>query len=58
MAHMVDIFTLPFEEMKDRGNFFAGMFVALAGACLFAYFVMGWGTNTLAQVCLAFVIIC
>ncbi|KAG9378441.1 lipid A export ATP-binding/permease protein msbA [Pyrenophora tritici-repentis] len=49
MAHMIDVFTLPKDEMLDKGDFFAAMFVALAGACLFAYYVMGWGTNTLAQ---------
>jgi ATP-binding cassette, subfamily B (MDR/TAP), member 1 len=53
MANMVDVFTLPLEEMTDLGDFYAAMFVALAGACLISYFVMGWGTNTMAQVCLA-----
>jgi ATP-binding cassette subfamily B (MDR/TAP) protein 1 len=50
MAYMVDVFTLTGPEMTDQGDFFAAMFVALAGACLFSYYVMGWGTNTLAQV--------
>lgn len=47
---MIDVFTLTGKEMTDEGNFFAAMFVALAGACLFSYYAMGWGTNTLAQV--------
>jgi ATP-binding cassette subfamily B (MDR/TAP) protein 1 len=50
MANMVQVFTLPNSEMTVRGDFFAAMFVALAGAALFSYGVMGWGTNTLAQV--------
>lgn len=50
MAYMVDVFTLTGKEMTDEGNFFAAMFVALSGACLFSYYAMGWGTNTLAQV--------
>ncbi|EUC38190.1 hypothetical protein COCCADRAFT_997 [Bipolaris zeicola 26-R-13] len=49
MAYMIDVFTLTGKEMTDEGNFFAAMFVALAGACLFSYYAMGWGTNTLAQ---------
>lgn len=50
MANMIDVFTLTGSEMTSRGDFFAAMFVALAGVCLFSYYVMGWGTNTLAQV--------
>lgn len=50
MAYMIDVFTLTGNEMTDKGDFFAAMFVALAGACLFSYYAMGWGTNTLAQV--------
>jgi ATP-binding cassette subfamily B (MDR/TAP) protein 1 len=50
MANMVQVFTLPTSEMTVRGDFFAAMFVALAGAALFSYGVMGWGTNTVAQV--------
>ncbi|KAH5276208.1 hypothetical protein HBI71_036660 [Parastagonospora nodorum] len=49
MANMVQVFTLPLDEMTDLGDFFSAMFVALAGAALFGYYVMGWGTNTLAQ---------
>jgi ATP-binding cassette subfamily B (MDR/TAP) protein 1 len=47
---MIDVFTLTGKDMTDRGDFFAAMFVALAGAALFSYGIMGWGTNTLAQV--------
>ena len=50
MANMIDVFTLTGSEMTSQGDFYSTMFVALAGACLFSYYVMGWGTNTLAQV--------
>jgi hypothetical protein len=50
MSNMIQVFTLPKEEMVSRGDFFAAMFVVLAGACLFSYYVMGSGTNTFAQV--------
>jgi hypothetical protein len=50
MAYMVQVFTLPVDEMTRRGDFFAAMFVVLAGVCLFSYYMLGWGTNTLAQV--------
>jgi len=47
---MVELFTLTGSEMTDRGDFFATMFVAISSACLFSYYLMGWGTNILAQV--------
>ena len=50
MSNMVQVFTLPKDEMVTQGDFFAAMFVALAGAALISYYIMGWGTNTLAQV--------
>lgn len=50
LAYMTNVFTLPASEMTEEGNFFASMFVALAGAALFSYGIMGWGTNTVAQV--------
>jgi ATP-binding cassette subfamily B (MDR/TAP) protein 1 len=50
MANMVDVFTLVPSEMINRGNFFAGMYVVLAGACLISYFLLGYGTNVIAQV--------
>lgn len=53
MSNMVQVFTLPKDEMIVQGNFFAAMFVALAGAALISYYIMGWGTNTLAQVSFA-----
>ncbi|KAL6159786.1 hypothetical protein ACJQWK_06024 [Exserohilum turcicum] len=49
MAHMVNVFTLPKATMLSHGDFYSAMFVALAGACLVAYFVMGWASNAISQ---------
>ncbi|RYP67207.1 hypothetical protein DL771_007369 [Monosporascus sp. 5C6A] len=49
MANMVQVFTLPGDEMITRGDFFAAMFVAMAGGCLISYFILGYGSNTIAQ---------
>lgn len=48
---MMDVFTLTGEAMKERGNFFASMFIVLAAGCLVIYFVLGWAVNVIAQVC-------
>jgi ATP-binding cassette subfamily B (MDR/TAP) protein 1 len=50
-SRMMDVFTLTGEAMKDRGNFFASMFIVLAAGCLVIYFVLGWSVNVIAQVC-------
>jgi ATP-binding cassette subfamily B (MDR/TAP) protein 1 len=49
MAKVVDVFMLVGDEMKNRGNFFATMFIVLAAGCLAAYFIIGYTTNTIAQ---------
>ncbi|KAF2727117.1 P-loop containing nucleoside triphosphate hydrolase protein [Polyplosphaeria fusca] len=49
MSNMIQVFTLTGSEMIARGSFFSAMFLVLAGACVFSYYVMGWGTNKLAQ---------
>jgi ATP-binding cassette subfamily B (MDR/TAP) protein 1 len=49
MAKVVDVFMLAGDEMKNRGNFFATMFIVLAAGCLVAYFTIGYATNTVAQ---------
>ncbi|RYP05724.1 hypothetical protein DL765_009749 [Monosporascus sp. GIB2] len=49
MANMVQVFTLPDDEMITRGGFFAAMFVVMAGGCLISYFILGYGSNTIAQ---------
>ncbi|KAK4651091.1 hypothetical protein QC762_611200 [Podospora pseudocomata] len=49
MARVMDVFTLTGQAMVDRGNFFACMFIVMAGGCLAVYFVLGWACNTIAQ---------
>lgn len=49
-SRMMDVFTLTGEAMKERGNFFASMFIVLAAGCLVVYFVLGWSVNVIAQV--------
>lgn len=51
LSRMMDVFTLSGDAMKERGNFFASMFIVLAAGCLVVYFVLGWGVNVVAQVC-------
>lgn len=36
--------------MVERGNFFASMFIVLAAGCFISYFMLGYSTNTVAQV--------
>jgi ATP-binding cassette subfamily B (MDR/TAP) protein 1 len=50
MSNMVDFFTLPDDEMITRGDFLSSMFVVMAGGCVVSYFLLGYGTNTVAQV--------
>jgi ATP-binding cassette subfamily B (MDR/TAP) protein 1 len=40
--------------MTKKGNFFAAMFIVLAGGCLIIYGVVGFATNAIAQVCTSF----
>ncbi|RGP59629.1 hypothetical protein FLONG3_11145 [Fusarium longipes] len=49
LAHVVDVFTLTGDSMRDRGNFYASMFIVLAAGLLVSYFVLGYATNTIAQ---------
>ncbi|KAJ4136049.1 hypothetical protein NW768_003657 [Fusarium equiseti] len=49
LAHVVDVFTLTGDEMRDRGDFYASMFIVLAAGLLVSYFVLGYATNTIAQ---------
>lgn len=50
VANTVQVFTLTGSKMVDRGNFFASMFIVFAAGCLVFYFILGWSTNTIAQV--------
>lgn len=45
----MDVFKLTGSAMEDRGNFFATMYIALAGGCLVSYFSLGMTANTVAQ---------
>ncbi|CZS83800.1 unnamed protein product [Fusarium graminearum] len=49
LAHVVDVFTLTGDRLRDRGNFYASMFIVLAAGLLVSYFVLGYATNTVAQ---------
>ena len=51
VANTVQVFTLTGSKMVERGNFYASMFIVLAAGCLVFYFILGWTTNTIAQVC-------
>ncbi|KAL2158091.1 hypothetical protein VTH06DRAFT_4659 [Thermothelomyces fergusii] len=48
ISRMMDVFTLTDEALKDRGNFFASMFIVLAAGCLVVYFVLGYAMNVVA----------
>ncbi|KAK0620143.1 P-loop containing nucleoside triphosphate hydrolase protein [Immersiella caudata] len=48
LAKIMDVFALTGQEMIDRGNFFATMFIVLAAGCWFAYFILGWATVIIA----------
>ncbi|KAH8721050.1 Leptomycin B resistance protein pmd1 [Beauveria bassiana] len=50
VANTVQVFTLTGAKMVERGNFFASMFIVLAAGCLVFYFILGWTSNTIAQV--------
>lgn len=51
LANVMEVFTLTGSEMTDRGDFYAKMFIVLAAGCLVVYFIMGYSTNAVAQVC-------
>ncbi|KAI4631038.1 ABC-type transporter tr06 [Alternaria metachromatica] len=40
-ANVVNVFTLPMDELVSKGNFWAGMFGVLAGSTFLSYFFMG-----------------
>lgn len=47
----MSVFTSP--DMVARGNFISLMFFVMSLGILVVYFIMGWSTNTIAQVRLA-----
>jgi hypothetical protein len=50
LAEIMDVFALVGQEMIDRGNFFATMFIVMAAGCWLAYFVLGVSTTKIAHV--------
>lgn len=49
LGGVMDIFQLPLDELRRRGNFLALMFFVLGLGCLVVYFSLGWLTNIVAQ---------
>ena len=50
LANVMEVFTLTGSKMTDRGDFYSSMFIVLAAGCLIVYFIMGYSTNSVAQV--------
>lgn len=48
-ARMMDVFTLEGQAMIDKGEFYAKMFIVLAGGIFVVYFSLGWSCNTMSQ---------
>ncbi|KAH7165837.1 P-loop containing nucleoside triphosphate hydrolase protein [Dactylonectria macrodidyma] len=49
LANVMDVFTLTGQAMRDRGNFYASMFIVMAAGALVSYFFLGYASNTIAQ---------
>lgn len=49
LAKVMDVFNLAGKEMRDKGNFFASMFIVMAAGALVSYFFLGYASNTVAQ---------
>ncbi|KAM6522141.1 hypothetical protein FALCPG4_011828 [Fusarium falciforme] len=49
LASMVDVFTLTGSRQRDRGDFFAAMFIVMAAGLFFSYFALGYATNNIAH---------
>ncbi|KXH25074.1 hypothetical protein CSIM01_12990 [Colletotrichum simmondsii] len=49
LSHVMEVFELNGSAMERRGEFYSKMFIALAGGCLLAYFILGFATNVVAQ---------
>lgn len=50
MSRFIDVFQLTGDRMRERGNFFALMFLVIACGSLVTYFTLGWASNVVAQV--------
>lgn len=49
LSEIMDVFTLPPDEMIAQGEFFAKMFVAMACGLLIVYFLLGYASAAVAQ---------
>ncbi|KAL6160513.1 ABC-type transporter tr06 [Exserohilum turcicum] len=47
-AQVVNVFTLPPDQLVDKGNFWAGMFGVLAGGTFVSYYLMGFACHLMA----------
>lgn len=54
MSRFIGVLNTTGADMEIRGNFFALMFLAMAGGALLLYFVIGWTANIVAQVSLKY----
>jgi ATP-binding cassette subfamily B (MDR/TAP) protein 1 len=54
LTRLIIAFELPENEIQSEVNFFALMFFVMAIVLLLAYACLGWVTNTISQVSLAF----
>lgn len=50
MSRFIEVFKFTGDEMQKKGSFIALMFLVLAIGSFFAYFVVGWSSNAVAQV--------
>lgn len=48
LGEIMSVFTSP--DLVGRGNFISLMFFVMSLGILVVYFIMGWSTNTIAQV--------
>jgi ATP-binding cassette, subfamily B (MDR/TAP), member 1 len=48
-SKIINVFTLPSDEVQDRANFWSLMMFIVALANLFAYFAIGWCCNVIGQ---------
>ncbi|KAL4886137.1 P-loop containing nucleoside triphosphate hydrolase protein [Aspergillus karnatakaensis] len=50
MTRFIEVFQFTGDKMREKGNFFALMFLVLAIGLLVVYFIIGWSSNVVAQI--------
>jgi ATP-binding cassette subfamily B (MDR/TAP) protein 1 len=50
MSRFIEVFHFTGSTMREKGNFFALMFFVLGLGSFVVYFIIGWTSNTVAQV--------